>query len=269
MPGLGNWAPDFAPQTDLEVNMKEHYFSIIKFPVFVSLSLIIMTAAFFGTALHNYFQLGLSLFQSILYGTIFCVLAYLIAMWMLTLMATHHRIKNAFFLDMIKWMLVNIYFYLAKWLSKITFQNKSLLQESFLHFNNEIVLTNNSGTKGQNILVLLPHCLQNRECKIRIISNLEDCDACGACDIAEVKKVVSSYKVNSAIATGGSLARKLIKDTNPDVIIAVACHRDLVEGVRDSWKFPVYALLNERPKGPCFDTTVSVKAIEFAINKFS
>jgi hypothetical protein len=30
----------------------------------------------------------------------------------------------------------------------------------------------------------------------------------------------------------------------------------------------VYALLNDRPKGPCFETSVSVKAIEFAIGKF-
>jgi hypothetical protein len=52
------------------------------------------------------------------------------------------------------------------------------------------------------------------------------------------------------------------------VIIAVACHRDLTDGVRDSWRYPVYAVLNERPKGPCFETTVSASTIEFAIKKF-
>jgi hypothetical protein len=70
------------------------------------------------------------------------------------------------------------------------------------------------------------------------------------------------------VASGGSLARKLIADNHPDLIIAVACHRDLTEGVRDAWQFPVYSILNERPKGPCFETTVSLKAIEFAINRF-
>jgi hypothetical protein len=40
-------------------------------------------------------------------------------------------------------------------------QNKLILQESFLHFNNEIVLSNSAGVHSQNILLLLPHCLQN------------------------------------------------------------------------------------------------------------
>ncbi|MDZ4120965.1 MAG: DUF116 domain-containing protein [Candidatus Cloacimonadaceae bacterium] len=249
--------------------MKEHYFSVIKFPVFVSLCLIILTVTFFGVALHSYFQLGLSVYSTLIYSVLFVILSGLISTWILTLMATHQIIRPKKLRLYVKWMLFNIYYYFAKWLAKITLQDKTLLHESFLHFNNEIVLTNNSGIKQQNILMILPHCLQNSDCKIRITYDINDCEECGNCNIADVKKVISNYKIKSAIATGGSLARKVIKDTDPDVIIAVACHRDLVDGVRESWRYPVYALLNERPKGPCFDTTVSVKAIEFAINKFS
>lgn len=249
--------------------MQEHYFSVIKFPVFVSISLIILTAGFFGIALHSYSQLGLSALNTAFYAIFAATVIILVISWIMVLMATHQKIANRALRLYLKWMLFNIYFYLAKWLGKALFQNKSLLQESFLHFNNEIVLTNNTGIAMQRILVLLPHCLQSSTCKIRITTDLNDCAACGQCDIAAVKAAVAKYPVQSAIATGGSLARKLIKDTNPDVIIAVACHRDLVEGVRESWSYPVYALLNERPKGPCFETTVSVAAIEFAISKFS
>ena len=70
------------------------------------------------------------------------------------------------------------------------------------------------------------------------------------------------------MATGGSLARKLIQDKNPNVIVAVACHRDLLDGLRDAWRYPVYAVLNERPNGPCHETTVSIASIEFAIQIF-
>lgn len=248
--------------------MQEHYFSVIKFPVFVSLCLIILTVAFFGIALHSYYQLGLSAISTAVYSILFVILVTLISTWLLTLMATHQVIKPRFLRLYVKWMLFNIYYYLAKWLSKLLMQNKAHTQESFLHFNNEIVLTNNSGIKQQDILVLLPHCLQNNDCKIRITTDLTECLSCGRCDIAAVKETLGKYRVQSAIATGGSLARKLIKDTDPDVIIAVACHRDLVDGVRESWRYAVYALLNERPKGPCFETTVNVKAIEFAISKF-
>lgn len=64
------------------------------------------------------------------------------------------------------------------------------------------------------------------------------------------------------------MARKVIKDYDPDVVIAVACHRDLIEGVRDAWKLPIFAILNERPNGPCFETTVNLADVQFALNKF-
>ncbi len=83
-------------------------------------------------------------------------------------------------------------------------------------------------------------------------------------DIAKMKSITRDNHIKAAVASGGSLARKLVNDTKPDMIIAVACHRDLTEGVRDSWRYPVYSVLNERPKGPCFETTVSYSVIDFA-----
>ncbi len=248
--------------------MKEHYLAIIKFPMLVSVSLFLIAALYFGMALASYHNLGLSAWGTILYTVIFIVLVLLVSSWILILMSTHQKIKPRGMKIYSSWMLVNIYFYLAKWLGKLLLQNKLILQESFLHFNNEIVLSNSVGVHSQNILLLLPHCLQKSDCRIRITNNVVECEACGACDMAKMKDIQLRYNVKAAVATGGSLARKLIVDTNPDVIIAVACHRDLTDGVRDSWRYPVYAVLNERPKGPCFETTVSASTIEFAIKKF-
>lgn len=249
--------------------MKEHYLAMIKFPMFVSISLIILSIVYFSLALVSYHSLGLSLMETILFTILFILLTVLVSSWILILMSTHQKIKPIGLRIYTTWMLVNIYYYLAKWLGKILLQNKNLLQESFLNFNNEIVLSNFNGIHSKNILLLLPHCLQKSECKIRITNDIIECAECGACDIAKVKGIMNKHGVRAAVATGGSLARKLIHDSRPDVIIAVACHRDLTDGVRDSWRFPVYAVLNERPKGPCFETTVSTSAIEFAIKKFA
>jgi hypothetical protein len=249
--------------------MKEHYLAIIKFPMMVSLSLIILSAVYFSMALGNYHRLGLSPLETVIFTFLFVLLTLLVSSWILVLMSTHQKIRPNGLRLYSTWMLVNIYYYLAKWLGKLVMQKKKELQESFLNFNNEIVLSNYSGIHSNNILVLLPHCLQNSECKIRITNDIIDCAECGACDIAKVKGIMSKHNVRAAVATGGSLARKLIQDSRPDVIIAVACHRDLTDGVRDSWRFPVYAVLNERPNGPCFETRVSVSIIEFAIKKFA
>lgn len=99
-------------------------------------------------------------------------------------------------------------------------------------------------------------------------ANIIYCEECGKCDVAALKKMSLENNVQAALASGGSMARKVIKDYDPDVVIAVACHRDLIEGVRDAWKLPIFAILNERPNGPCFETTVNLADVQFALNKF-
>lgn len=249
--------------------MKELYLSVIKFPMLVSLSLIIMALAYFGMAWANYTSLGLSALETVVYTVMFIILVVLVSSWMLILMSTHQRVKSRGLRLYCSWMLVNVYYYFAKWLGKLSLQKTVVIQESFLNFNNEIVLSSFNNIHSTNILLLLPHCLQNADCKIRITNDIIECAQCGSCDISSLKEITERFKLHSAVATGGSLARKLIKESNPEVVIAVACHRDLTDGVREGWRYPVYGVLNERPNGPCHETKVNTKIIEFAIKKFA
>jgi hypothetical protein len=248
--------------------MKKEYFSIIKFPVLVSFSLLIITLIFFFIVLGSYHRLGLSVWGNVLYTILFIVIVILIGTWILALISTHRKIKPLWLRHYLSWMLVNIYYPLARVFGRICLQKMDTIQESFLYFNNEIVVTNYQGMHSSNLLLLLPHCLQSSNCKIRINNSIIECQECGGCDMAKMKALTKDYQIKTAVASGGSLARKLVNDTHPDIIIAVACNRDLTEGVRESWRYPVYAVLNERPKGPCFETTVSPAVIDFAIHKF-
>ena len=67
------------------------------------------------------------------------------------------------------------------------------------------------------------------------------------------------------VATGGTLARQMVKEIRPKAIIAVACERDLTSGIQDVFPLPVIGVLNERPFGPCFNTRVDIKKVEAAI----
>ena len=70
------------------------------------------------------------------------------------------------------------------------------------------------------------------------------------------------------VATGGTLARQMVKEIRPKAIIAVACERDLTSGIQDVFPLPVIGVLNERPFGPCFNTRVDIKKVEAAILDF-
>ncbi len=253
----------------LEVkDMKTQFLSVIKFPVFVSIALLIISALVFVLVYQAYGILGWSTWERVLYTGLIVIVAWLVGTWLLILASTTKRSKSKGFRLYLKWMLFHIYYRISRWMNSIFLQRTRDFRESFLNFNNEIILTNYSKIPSNRILLLLPHCLQNSKCKIRVTANIIYCEECGKCDVAALKQISLDNNVQAALASGGSMARKVIKDYKPDVVVAVACHRDLIEGVRDAWRLPVFALLNERPNGPCFETTVNLADVQFALNKF-
>lgn len=119
------------------------------------------------------------------------------------------------------------------------------------------------------ILLLLPQCLQMDTCNIRITTNVYNCKKCGKCIIAEVIELAEVSHLDLFVASGGTIARRIVDDLKPDAIIAVACERDLSSGIVDSYPIPVLGLINERPSGPCINTKIDKKKLLEAINFFT
>jgi len=77
-----------------------------------------------------------------------------------------------------------------------------------------------------------------------------------------------TYGVQVAIATGGTIARRIVVQARPKLIVAVACERDLSSGIQDTHPLPVFGVINERPNGPCLGTFASSRRLESAIRHF-
>ena len=86
--------------------------------------------------------------------------------------------------------------------------------------------------------------------------------------MGDILKLKEKYGINIVVATGGTLAREWIRKTKPQCIIAVACERDLSSGINDIKHIPVMGVLNDRPNGPCFNTSIDVEKIDEAIRLF-
>lgn len=145
---------------------------------------------------------------------------------------------------------------------------KSKIRLAFIRINNE--LTRSSGTvcKPEELLILLPHCIQKSSCAHRLTHNIQNCTRCGACTVGPLLNLGDKYGVEVVIVPGGTVARQMVKSRKPKCIIAVACHRDLVSGVRDVSALPVYGIVNQRPYGPCINTSVDVPRVEEALQTF-
>lgn len=143
---------------------------------------------------------------------------------------------------------------------------KERLQLLIIDLNNRLVMA--QGIKTKRILLLLPHCLQINECDVRITNDIYNCKRCGRCEIKDLIGIAEENNLRLFIATGGNLARRIVKDERPEAIIAVACERDLSSGIADSYPLPVLGIPNERPFGPCFNTKVNLEKVKEAIEFF-
>lgn len=142
------------------------------------------------------------------------------------------------------------------------------VRSSFIQVNNDMTIKAHKKYLPEQILILLPHCIQWSECPIRVSADLGRCKRCGKCNVGDLLNLAERYSVHIAIATGGTIARRIVVEKKPRMILAVACERDLASGIQDTHPLPVYGILNERPFGPCLNTRVSMQKIEEALNHF-
>jgi hypothetical protein len=186
----------------------------------------------------------------------------------LTLVCTIIRGKNLFFNRRIRGVVIRVLFPLLVGVGKCVGIGKYKTRRSFVVINNQLVLAEAGKVGPEKILLLLPHCLQNHECPVRIVWNVENCKACGKCKIKDLVALAGKYGLSAAVATGGTLARKIVVEKRPKVILAVACERDLTSGIQDTYPIPVFGIFNRRPFGPCFDTDVDLDLVENGIITF-
>ncbi len=145
--------------------------------------------------------------------------------------------------------------------------DKDKIRQSFIAMNNSLVVSQRQKISPDRILVLLPHCIQLFDCEIKVTGDINKCVLCGRCDIKGLVEIGRKYGIDISVATGGTLARKVIVEKRPKLVLAVACERDLTSGIKDCYPLPVIGILNERPHGPCFNTLVDCAKIDEALSQ--
>ena len=97
--------------------------------------------------------------------------------------------------------------------------------------------------KGE-LLVLIPRCLSKAA-------------------LDGVLGIAGRYDVPVFVATRGQLARRVIRERRPRAVVAVACERDMMTGLRDvAGKLPVLGLTMRLPQGPCRDAELDLAMMD-------
>jgi len=196
------------------------------------------------------------------------VLVFLMISGGLLLVFTILRGKDIFFSYKLRGIVAKVLFPFMILMGRLVGVSKERVQQSFIELNNHLVRSQTQRTSPRRLLILLPHCIQDFDCQIKITGNIENCKGCGKCKIKELIDLSNQYHVKIAVATGGTLARRIIVENRPDAIVAVACELDLTTGIQDSYPIPVIGILNDRPNGPCMNTEVNIQKVKNAILSF-
>ena len=120
-------------------------------------------------------------------------------------------------------------------------------------------------------ILLLPHCLrQSSTCKAKYNQQGLQCARCNAdCAVNRLTNAASQkgYK-GICVAPGGRLAVNFVKEKKPQAIIAVACGKELEEGIQGvkgltfDQQAPLIVVIPLTKDG-CIDTEVDIeKALE-------
>lgn len=185
------------------------------------------------------------------------------------LVLTLARGREIFFAAKIRGIVIEVLFPIMILVGRLVGMSREKVQQSFVEVNNLLVRAKFRDKKANRVLLLMPHCLQFNDCDIKITSDANKCRACGKCRISDLVELARKYAVDLSIATGGTLARKRIEEARPEAVIAVACERDLTSGIQDAYPLPVIGILNNRPFGPCYNTSVDTQKVAEALTFFT
>lgn len=186
----------------------------------------------------------------------------------LLLVFTIIRGRDVFLSQKLRGIVAKVLFPLMILMGRLLGVSKARIQQSFIELNNHLVRSNGHRARPSRLLILLPHCVQDFDCQIKITGNIKNCKGCGKCEIKDLVEISDQYNVKIAVATGGTLARRIIVQNRPEAIVAVACELDLTTGIQDTYPIPVIGILNDRPNGPCINTKVNIEKVKNAIRDF-
>ncbi len=201
-------------------------------------------------------------------GVIVALLIMFVAWASLALILNIQLKRPIFFSGRIRGLSIKFFLPLMTIFGKLLGIPKQKIRSSFIKVNNELVLSENRKYPPDQVLMLMPHCLQKSTCSQRLTYNVNNCKRCGECAIAGLLDLSEEFGVHLAVATGGTIARRIVVNLRPRIILAVACERDLASGIQDTYPIPVYGVLNDRPMGPCLDTQVALEHVRRALELF-
>ena len=59
--------------------------------------------------------------------------------------------------------------------------SKDEIRKIFIKINNAYIYSNKYNFNSEDLIILIPHCIQNHNCKLKVTNDIDNCKNCGIC----------------------------------------------------------------------------------------
>lgn len=135
----------------------------------------------------------------------------------------------------------------------------------FINLNNRLVRLRRVRVKPENLLLLVPRCLQKTDCPQALGETLDACRICGRCQVPDLIAIRDEFGIRCSLAAGGREALAFVADSSIQAVVAIACEKELFQGIMAVFPKPVLGVMNIQTNGPCRNTHFDPKTLRQAI----
>lgn len=135
----------------------------------------------------------------------------------------------------------------------------------FVHLNNLLTRLRVIRVAPENLLLLVPRCLQKDGCAQTLGETLDDCRMCGQCNVADLLAIRDEFGIRCSMAAGGREALAFVGAKNVKAVVAVACEKELAQGILAVFPKPVLGVLNIQSDRPCRNTRLDASLVRAAV----
>jgi hypothetical protein len=148
---------------------------------------------------------------------------------------------------------------------------EAVMNKLIIKWNNRLVRWRRIKVAPEEILLLLPHCLHKQSCPQNVVHSLDECKRCGGCSVGALTGIRDDFGVVACVVGGGRQALAHTRQPEIKAVVAVACEKELVQGIFAAFPKPVLGVVNVTPEGPCKNTLADpnevIKAIQSLTRK--
>lgn len=140
-----------------------------------------------------------------------------------------------------------------------------MIARFFIRLNNAVTRLRCHRVESDHLLLLVPSCLQRTGCGQSIGETIDDCNACGQCNVTDLLALRDEFGIRCSMAAGGREALAFVADRNIRAVVAVACEKELIQGILAVFPKPVLGVVNIQTDGPCRNTRMDIGLVREAV----